>query len=184
MRGSTGRIIARCVLALYRVAALVLLLALWLKPPRTLMRVGANFSAKMVCSNVFLAGRDPEDVLRTDVQAPDIALLRLMRASVDRDRREVHAGFLGFIGGGLAVARPGMGCTVLPDGHLGIAPRRLHRTGLHPHRRHARTRTSAHICGRGPVARRPYRRHLGQSRFALERRGSRRAGCTRHRRGA
>ena len=42
---------------------------LWLSPP-SLLRVGANYSAKIVCSNVFLAGRDPEAVLRIDVQAP------------------------------------------------------------------------------------------------------------------
>ncbi len=34
---------------------IVLALFLWLKPP-ALLRVGANYSAKIVCSNVFLAG--------------------------------------------------------------------------------------------------------------------------------
>src|SRR5258706_13795395 len=57
--------------------ALVLVLlglafALWMKPPE-ILRVGANYSAKIVCSNVFLAGRDPDEVLRTDVQAPGFA---------------------------------------------------------------------------------------------------------------
>jgi CubicO group peptidase (beta-lactamase class C family) len=99
---------------------LVLALALWMKPP-DILRVGANYSAKIVCSNVFLAGRDPDDVLRTDVQAPGVALLRLMRVSVDRDRRVVRAGLLGFIGGGLAVARPGAGCAAVPDGNLEFA---------------------------------------------------------------
>jgi CubicO group peptidase (beta-lactamase class C family) len=41
-----------------------------------------------------------------------------MHVSVDRERGVVHAGFLGFIGGGVAVARPGRGCTVVPDGKL------------------------------------------------------------------
>jgi CubicO group peptidase (beta-lactamase class C family) len=99
---------------------LVLILLLWLKPP-DLLRVGANYSAKIVCSNVFLAGRDPEDVLRADVQAPGIALLRLMRVSVDREHGAVRAGFLGFIGDGLAAARPGQGCTAVPDGNLALA---------------------------------------------------------------
>ena len=103
-------------------AALVLAIgalafALWVKPPE-LLRVGANYAAKIVCSNVFLAGRDAQEVLRSDVQAPGVALLRLMRVSVDRDRRTVRAGLLGFIGDGLAVARPGAGCTVVPDGNL------------------------------------------------------------------
>jgi CubicO group peptidase (beta-lactamase class C family) len=99
---------------------LILLFALWLKPP-DILRVGANYSAKIVCSNVFLAGRDPDEVLRGDVQAPGIALLRLMRVTVDRERRVVRAGLLGFIGDGLAVARPGQGCAAVPDGNLEFA---------------------------------------------------------------
>src|ERR1700689_837782 len=92
-------------------------LLLWFKPP-ALLRVGANYSAKIVCSNVFLAGRDPEEVLRVDVQAPGISILKLMRVSVDRERGVVRAGFLGMIGDGLAQYRAGRGCTVLPDGKL------------------------------------------------------------------
>ncbi len=99
---------------------LVLLLVLWVRPP-DLLRVGANYSAKIVCSNVFLAGRDPDEVLRTDVQAPGVALLRLMRVSVDREHHIVRAALLGFIGNGLAVARPGTGCTAVPDGNLDFA---------------------------------------------------------------
>jgi CubicO group peptidase (beta-lactamase class C family) len=102
------------------VLLLALAFALWIRPP-DLLRVGANYSAKMVCSNVFLAGRDPQEVLRTDVQVPGIALLRLMRVSVDRERRVVRAGLLGFIGDGLALARPGTGCAVIPDGNLEFA---------------------------------------------------------------
>jgi CubicO group peptidase (beta-lactamase class C family) len=96
---------------------IVLTLILWQMPPE-LLRVGANYSAKIVCSNVFLAARDPDEVLRVDVQAPGIALLRFMRVSVDREHGVVRAGFLGFIGDGIAIARPGKGCTVLPDGRF------------------------------------------------------------------
>src|ERR1700753_4325298 len=98
------------------IAVLLILIALtaflWLSPP-ALLRVGANYSAKIVCSNVFLAGRDPEAVLRIDVQAPGISLLKGMRVSVDRERGIVRAGFLGFIGNGLAEFHEGPGCTVL-----------------------------------------------------------------------
>src|SRR5258708_37962099 len=101
---------------------IVAMLWLWLKPP-ALLRVGAHYSAKIVCSNVFLAGRDPKEVLRVDVQAPGIALLKAMQVSVDRARGVVRTGFLGVIGGGLAVARPGRGCTVVPDGKVeAVAP--------------------------------------------------------------
>ena len=108
-------------------AALLLLLAgglawLWLAPPE-LIRVGAGYSAKIVCSNVFLAGRDPEEVMRVDVQSPGHPLLRLMRVSVDREARTVRAGLFGFAGGGLAVAREGTGCASVPDGDLAAARR-------------------------------------------------------------
>jgi CubicO group peptidase (beta-lactamase class C family) len=99
----------------------ILALILWLKPP-ALLRVGANYSAKIVCSNVFLAGRDPKAVLSEDVQAPGIALLRLMHVSVDRERGVVRAGLLGFVGDGLAQYRYEKGCTVLPDGKIDPAP--------------------------------------------------------------
>jgi CubicO group peptidase (beta-lactamase class C family) len=108
---------------LRRIAALLLLLIiaaallLWLKPP-ALLRVGANYSAKIVCSNVFLAKRDPEEVLRVDVQAPGISILKLMRVSVDRGLGVVHAGFFGVIGDGVAQYRRDKGCTVMPEGKL------------------------------------------------------------------
>ncbi|MDE2304120.1 MAG: serine hydrolase [Gammaproteobacteria bacterium] len=86
--------------------------------PPALLRVGANYAAYIVCSNMFLAHRDPAEVLNTDVQAPGNPLLRLVRIRVDRRRGLVHAGMLGFIGHGLAVYRPGQGCTVVPDGRV------------------------------------------------------------------
>jgi CubicO group peptidase (beta-lactamase class C family) len=115
------RIVGALLLLIIVVAAL-----LWFKPP-ALLRVGANYSAKIVCSNVFLAGRDPDEVLRVDVQAPGISLLKAMRVSVDRERGVVRAGFLGAIGDGVAQYRPGHGCTVLPDGKLEASePAELH----------------------------------------------------------
>jgi CubicO group peptidase (beta-lactamase class C family) len=113
-------------LALLVIAVLVL----WIRPP-DLLRIGANYSAKITCSNVFLAGRDPDQVLRDDVQAPGISILKFMKVSVDRDAGVVRAGFLGFIGGGLAVARPGVGCTVVPDGNLSFAKSAAPTTASH-----------------------------------------------------
>jgi len=114
-----GKIVRRTSLVL-AVLLLVSMVALWLKPPE-LLRIGANYAAKIVCSNVFLAARDPDEVLRSDVQAPGGALLRLMRVSVDRQQRVVRAGLLGFIGEGLALARPDTGCAAIPDGNLDFA---------------------------------------------------------------
>jgi CubicO group peptidase (beta-lactamase class C family) len=101
------------------IAALIgaLFIALWARPPE-LLRVGANYAAKMVCSNVYLAGRDPAEVLRDDVQAPGAFLLRLMRVSVDPAHGLVRAGLLGFIGDGLAAVRPDRSCVTVPGGSL------------------------------------------------------------------
>ncbi len=104
-------------LALLLVAAL---LWLWAAPP-LLIRVGAGYTAKIVCSSVFLSGRDPHQVLQDDVQAPGHPLLRLMRVSVDREAKVVRAGLFGFAGDGLAVARDGTGCATVPDGDLARA---------------------------------------------------------------
>lgn len=91
--------------------------ALWASPP-DLLRVGSQYAAKMVCSNTFIAGRDPEEVLRIDVQAPGHPILKAIRVRVDREAGEVHANLFGFIGGGLAVWRPGVGCTTVSDQSL------------------------------------------------------------------
>ncbi len=93
---------------------------LYVAPP-DIVRVGAGYAAKIVCSSVFVSGRDPDTVLQLDVQAPGHPLLRLMRVSVDREARVVRAGLLGFAGRGLAVARDGTGCATVPDGDLGRA---------------------------------------------------------------
>jgi CubicO group peptidase (beta-lactamase class C family) len=93
--------------------------AAWLvlRPPE-MIRVGAGYTAKIVCSNAFIAGRAPDEVLALDVQAPGHPLLRLMRVAVDRDARTVRAGLLGVAGDGLAVAREGTGCATVPDGDI------------------------------------------------------------------
>jgi CubicO group peptidase (beta-lactamase class C family) len=91
--------------------------ALMLHPPE-LIRVGASYGAKMVCSNVFIAGRDPQAVLADDVQAPGHPVLKLLRVQVDRAQQTVHADLLGLFGKGLAVYRPGTGCAVVADGDI------------------------------------------------------------------
>lgn len=94
----------------------------WLKmAPPELLRVGANYSAKMVCSNVFLAGREAEQVLRDDVQANGHPLMALMSVTVNHEQQTVRGGLFGFIGNGLAVHRPGTGCATVADGDLAQA---------------------------------------------------------------
>jgi CubicO group peptidase (beta-lactamase class C family) len=86
--------------------------------PPDLFRVGSGYAAKIVCSNVFIAGRDPQQVLEVDVQAPGHPLLRLMRVDVNREAGTVTAGLLGLFGSSVALHRPGLGCTSVPDGDL------------------------------------------------------------------
>ena len=101
--------------------ALVALFAwLYFAPPE-LIRVGSGYSAKIVCSNVFIAGRDAKDVLAVDVQAPGHPLLKLMKVSVDKERGLVSAGLLWVLGKSVAVERYGVGCASVPDGDTGKA---------------------------------------------------------------
>ena len=96
--------------------------AVWLHhSPPELFRVGSAYSAKIVCTNVFLVNRDPEQVLNVDVQAPGNPFLKLMQVRVDKEHGIVRAGLLGFIGNGLAVYRPGTGCASVPDGDIAKA---------------------------------------------------------------
>ena len=106
-------------------------LALWLwQAPPALVRIGAGYTAKAVCSGVFVSGRAAEEVLRVDVQAPGHPILRLMRVTVDREAGIVRADLAGFAGGGIAVAREGTGCAGVPDGD--IARARAHRAAVVP----------------------------------------------------
>ncbi|TPI52524.1 MULTISPECIES: serine hydrolase [unclassified Mesorhizobium] len=123
------RIIAKIVkrlLGLVVLAVVALFGWLYFAPPE-LIRVGSGYSAKIVCSNVFIAGRDANEVLAIDVQAPGHPLLKLMRVSVDKNRGTVSAGLLGFLGKSIAVFRDGLGCASVPDGDVGKA----RRTAIH-----------------------------------------------------
>ncbi|MGY3331781.1 hypothetical protein ACVILI_004798 [Mesorhizobium sp. USDA 4775] len=114
--------IVRWLLGLIVMAVAGLFAWLYIAPPE-LIRVGSGYSAKIVCSNVFIAGRDANEVLAVDVQAPGHPLLRLMRVSVDKNRGTVSAGLLGFLGKSEAVSRDGLGCASIPDGDVGKARR-------------------------------------------------------------
>ncbi|BCG93755.1 serine hydrolase domain-containing protein [Mesorhizobium sp. 131-2-1] len=107
-------------LGLVVLAIAALVAWLYVSPPE-LIRVGSGYSAKIVCSNVFIAGRDANEVLAVDVQAPGHPLLGLMRVSVDRERGMVSAGLFGVLGRSVAVARDGLGCASVPDGNTGKA---------------------------------------------------------------
>ncbi|UDL89679.1 beta-lactamase family protein [Mesorhizobium sp. PAMC28654] len=112
--------IIKWLLGLVVLAVVALFAWLYIAPPE-LIRVGSGYSVKIVCSNVFLAGRDARQVLAVDVQAPGNPLLRLMWVSVDKNRGTVSAGLLGVLGKSVAIARDGVGCASVPDGNLSKA---------------------------------------------------------------
>ena len=143
--------IVKWLLGLIVLAIAALFAWLYIAPPE-LIRVGSGYSAKIVCSNVFIAGRDPNEVLAVDVQAPGHPLLRLMRVSVDKNRGTVSAGLLGFFGKSVAVARDGLGCASVPDGDVGKARRTdnpCRAVGVQPGRAVAGRRAGRGLAGPG-----------------------------------
>lgn len=105
------------------VAAGMAAIVAWLAvAPPDLLRVGDGYAAKIVCSNVFIAGRDADAVLAQDVQAPGHPLLRFVRISVDDVRKTVTARMFGFAAPGHAVYREGLGCTTLSDDRFAAFP--------------------------------------------------------------
>lgn len=115
MRGALRGI--KWLFALLIVAVVGLAGWFYVSPP-LLFQVAAGYSAKIVCSNVFIVGRSAPEVLALDVQAPGHPLLKFMRVSVDGDAKVVHARLLGLFGKGTAVARDGYGCSQVPDGNV------------------------------------------------------------------
>lgn len=110
-------------IAMIAMAAIVVGFCGWLVfLPPNLLSIGSGYAAKIVCSNVFIAGRDEAEVLALDVQAPGHPLLRLMRIEVDRERARVHAALLGMIAPSEAVYRGETGCAVQAGGAEEAAP--------------------------------------------------------------
>ncbi|MGG6893916.1 serine hydrolase domain-containing protein [Rhizobium sp. BR 315] len=117
------RLISRVIVAL--VVLLLIIVAggaVWLSvSPPELLKVGDGYAAKIVCSNTFVAKRDPAQVLADDVQAPGNPALKLIQVSVDRDDGVVRARFLGMFAPNYALYRGALGCTAVPDGDLQAA---------------------------------------------------------------
>ena len=76
--------------------------------------IGTAYAARTLCSGVFVAGRQAEDVKREDILADNHPLLRLVRASVDIARQRASATFAG-MAKREAQYRPGLGCVLVID---------------------------------------------------------------------
>lgn len=80
----------------------------------TALPIGNGYTAKYICSQVFIAGRDDGYVFEHEVK-PTNALFSLISYSVDNKGKTVTASGLGFRKPLTAVYREGFGCTLAID---------------------------------------------------------------------
>jgi len=82
-----------------------------------LVRIGAGYKAKTVCSEIFVAGRDKARVLSAEfVGMP--ATMEQVKVKIDEDAQTVKARGPFGLGGIHAVYRPGFGCTLANAGRV------------------------------------------------------------------
>ncbi len=99
----------------------------------TALPIGNGYAAKYLCSQVYLAGRDPLNLFERDVRPTNI-LFSLVKPVYDHDAQSVTARALGFRKPFTAVYREGYGCTLA----VGVSPEELAREAapLPPRKRH------------------------------------------------
>jgi len=73
--------------------------------------IGTGHTAKTICSNVFISGRDAQDVFKEDI-APLHFLFAITDFKVDPDKKSVSADAFGFAER-KAIYREGLGCTIV-----------------------------------------------------------------------
>jgi Beta-lactamase len=78
-----------------------------------LLPLASAYAAKTVCSNVFIAKRDADTVIRTDVQFAEHRIVKLMKIDVDAANRRVEAALFGLFGKRYAAYAEGRGCTLV-----------------------------------------------------------------------
>jgi CubicO group peptidase (beta-lactamase class C family) len=87
-----------------------------------LVSVGTAYTAHLLCSGVFVAGRAPQSILDADLAADDLAVLRHISTDVDVASRQVSAKAFG-LARRTAIYREGLGCALVyaGDGNLPIS---------------------------------------------------------------
>jgi CubicO group peptidase (beta-lactamase class C family) len=92
----------------------ILGLSSWLAFVRPeILPLASAYAAKMVCSNVFIAKRDADAVIRTDVQFREGSVVKFMKIDVDTTNRRVEAALLGLFVKRYAAYAEGRGCTLV-----------------------------------------------------------------------
>lgn len=93
------------------------------------LRLGTAYKTKAVCSEVFVAGRSADDVLKRDF-ARVHPVLAQAKMEVDHEAGTVTGRFAGLFAKTEAVYRPGLGCALAidgnPDGEVLTRPRVMH----------------------------------------------------------
>jgi len=98
----------RNVIVLFAIV-LVVALGIGLHYAWSQMQLGTAYKAKILCSSIFVAHRDPPSILNTDLAAEDLSILRHINAEVHYESKQVIADFFGVIKR-KAAYRPGLGC--------------------------------------------------------------------------
>lgn len=97
-------------------AAVGLLLALFtIDRASDAVGIAVAYKAKMLCSGVFVAGRQPADVI-PEFELDDLKPLRFIRTKVNSGEGTVRASALGLVTR-TAVARGSTGCALIPQGN-------------------------------------------------------------------
>lgn len=86
-----------------------------------LARIGAGYKAKIACSEIFLAGRDPQTVINSEFEGINPVMSQISVTPDQRTKSASAAGPLG-LGRTRAVYREGYGCTLANAGRLRALP--------------------------------------------------------------
>jgi CubicO group peptidase (beta-lactamase class C family) len=73
--------------------------------------LGSGYLAETLCSGLFVSGRDRQSIFAEELSGPGYELLRLFRADIDDQRKEVTGSVYG-LWPRTAVYRDGLGCTL------------------------------------------------------------------------
>ena len=79
-----------------------------------LCQMATAYKAKLLCSGVFVSGRDKLALLKEDLAVGSLAPLRLLTSKVDFENKTVAVSFLGRFKR-VALYRPGLGSTLVLD---------------------------------------------------------------------
>ncbi|MCK1736185.1 serine hydrolase [Bradyrhizobium sp. 138] len=115
MRGALK--ILKVLVAIVFLGALAFSVWLTFTPPDGLVSASA-YAAKIVCSNVFIAKRDADAVIRTDVSHALPRIVKRLTINVDVANQRVEAAYRGLFAHRYAQYQEGRGCTLVSKNEI------------------------------------------------------------------